>query len=77
MSKDRLPAGITGTNLGLWSDREHALARALYSKMEEIDPVSGAPDWELLDAGEKVFYLRCIEAVMDEIVNLQRDPVRS
>ena len=65
----RLDAAIEAGNadaLALWSDKEHRLARILYTKFEEIDPTAGASSWEDLDYREKIIYLRLIVAVLDE-----------
>ena len=58
-------ASLVRDPLALWGAREHALACALYTKMELIDPTPEAPAWEEMDWFEKMFYLRCIEAVLD------------
>lgn len=60
------PEGSVFPALALWGDKEHRLARILYTKFEEIDPTSDAPSWDGLDYREKIIYLRLIVAVLNE-----------
>lgn len=50
------------------------LARALYERMEELDPTPNAVNFNLLSEREKSFYMHAAKAVVREYLAIQNSP---